>query len=140
MLTTRNSLVRLFPALFVLTLALAACGTDGSNDDSDSNQIGAQPTATIETPSSVPTAADSSVDEQPASDPGDAPAPTVNSEPTAEESAAAVPDPTATPVPVDEPEDPAPGLGSIDSWHNSPPLTLAELRGSPVLLVFWADF
>ena len=33
----------------------------------------------------------------------------------------------------------APEFASIDGWYNSDPLTLAELRGSPVLLVFWSD-
>lgn len=28
---------------------------------------------------------------------------------------------------------------SPERWYNSPPLTLAGLRGKPVLLVFWSD-
>ncbi len=31
-------------------------------------------------------------------------------------------------------------LGSIDAWYNGEPTTLGELQGSPVLLIFWADF
>ncbi len=34
----------------------------------------------------------------------------------------------------------APEIGSIDNWYNGSATTLAELRGSPVLLVFWADY
>lgn len=33
----------------------------------------------------------------------------------------------------------APEIGSISEWHNSPPLSLAALRGRTVLLVFWED-
>lgn len=39
-----------------------------------------------------------------------------------------------------EPEDPAPELHAGGTWYNSEPLTLAELRGEPVLLVFWATY
>jgi hypothetical protein len=35
---------------------------------------------------------------------------------------------------------PAPELATIEQWYNTPPLTIAELRGSPILLVFWAWF
>ncbi len=34
----------------------------------------------------------------------------------------------------------APEIGTIDNWYNGDATTLAELRGSPVLLVFWADY
>jgi hypothetical protein len=34
----------------------------------------------------------------------------------------------------------APEIGSIDNWYNGAGTSLAELRGSPVLLVFWADY
>ena len=30
-------------------------------------------------------------------------------------------------------------IASAERWYNSPPLTLAGLRGKPVLLVFWSD-
>lgn len=30
-------------------------------------------------------------------------------------------------------------IPSPERWYNSPPLTLAGLRGKPVLLVFWSD-
>ena len=34
----------------------------------------------------------------------------------------------------------APEIGTIDNWYNGGATSLAELRGSPVLLVFWADY
>lgn len=34
----------------------------------------------------------------------------------------------------------APELVGLEDWVNSPPLTLAALRGEPVLLVFWATW
>jgi hypothetical protein len=34
----------------------------------------------------------------------------------------------------------APEIGSIDNWYNGGPTSLTDLRGSPVLLVFWADY
>jgi hypothetical protein len=33
----------------------------------------------------------------------------------------------------------APELAGIADWFNAEPLTLAALRGQPVLLVFWSD-
>ena len=55
------------------------------------------------------------------------------------DSAVNTPEPTsstdsAQAVPVDF----APEIGTIDNWYNGGATTLAELRGSPVLLVFWA--
>ena len=34
----------------------------------------------------------------------------------------------------------APELQGLGEWVNSEPLTLAQLRGDPVLLVFWATW
>ena len=34
----------------------------------------------------------------------------------------------------------APEIGSIDNWYNGGATSLADLRGNPVLLVFWADY
>lgn len=34
----------------------------------------------------------------------------------------------------------APELVGLGEWVNSEPLTLAQLRGEPVLLVFWATW
>lgn len=36
--------------------------------------------------------------------------------------------------------EPAPELVGLGEWINSEPLTLAQLRGEPVLLVFWASW
>lgn len=37
------------------------------------------------------------------------------------------------------PSDLAPELTGIANWYNTAPLTLAELQGEAVLLVFWSD-
>ncbi len=115
--------------LLVLSLALAACGDSADDASSDDTNPGAQPVATSDmedVPATEPDAAMS--DDDPGDMPGDAtiPEPAGPTEAMSDEEA--------------EPADPAPEFGSIDSWHNSEPLTLAGLRGSPVLLVFWADF
>jgi hypothetical protein len=34
----------------------------------------------------------------------------------------------------------APELVGLEEWINSEPLTLAQLRGEPVLIVFWASW
>jgi hypothetical protein len=34
----------------------------------------------------------------------------------------------------------APELVGLDEWVNSKPLTLEQLRGEPVLIVFWASW
>ena len=34
----------------------------------------------------------------------------------------------------------APEIGSIDNWYNGGATSLADLRGNPILLVFWADY
>jgi hypothetical protein len=46
-------------------------------------------------------------------------------------------EPTTAAVPHDV--ELAPEFASIDAWHNSEPLTLAGLRGSTVLIVFFSD-
>jgi cytochrome c biogenesis protein CcdA/thiol-disulfide isomerase/thioredoxin len=48
------------------------------------------------------------------------------------------PAPTRTPAGVGLPDfGPAPDFGGISNWFNSPPLTLAKLRGKVVLIDFW---
>jgi len=55
-----------------------------------------------------------------------------------------------TPIPASAPTSAAPvaakvnfapefAIPSPEQWYNSQPLTLAALRGKPVLLVFWSD-
>lgn len=34
----------------------------------------------------------------------------------------------------------APEIGTIDNWYNGEATSLVDLRGNPVLLVFWADY
>lgn len=115
--------------LLALSLLLAACGDSGDSADETADSAGNQPAATS---ASTDTPAPEVTEPAPIPDPVDASEPTAITEPTA----------TAEPALEQEsdPADPAPEFGSIDSWHNTEPLTLAGLRGSPVLLVFWADF
>lgn len=119
-------LAKQFTTLMALVLALplllAACGNSGDATD-DAGDAGGQPAVTI---SSTDTPTPAMTEASPTSDPGSVPEPTAPTEPTPQAEA--------------EPADLAPQLGTIDSWHNAEPLTLAELHGSPVLLVFWADF
>ena len=138
--------------LMVAGLVATACGSDESAAEpvDSSGQIVAQQAtstpilpATVEPATEAPPAnqAETQATDEPTSEP-DVPVtatdiPVVPSEPAPEPTVE--PTPTPEPPPA-EPDNPAPALGSIDSWHNSPPVTLAELRGSPVLLVFWADY
>ena len=108
-----------------LLVALVACGDDDGVDD-NANPSGTQPTATSQPASaSTPAPSDSAQTEVP----NNASEPTTLDQPAAD-----------TPAPEPEPAELAPEFVALDSWHNSEPLTLAGLRGSPVLLVFWADF
>lgn len=47
--------------------------------------------------------------------------------------------PTAAPIAAKANLAPDFAIPSPERWYNSPPLTLAGLRGKPVLLVFWSD-
>ncbi|CAN5607801.1 hypothetical protein BH23CHL2_BH23CHL2_08500 [soil metagenome] len=120
-----------------LGLLLAACGGGEPESGDSAIQPTTQPTATNETAGNDPTAPDDANESAPAREPSRA---------LESASATAEPDPTVTQEPAEaaepqaEPEDLAPELGSIDSWYNGGPTTLAALRGTPVLLVFWADY
>jgi hypothetical protein len=128
---TRPSGCRFLIVALVSGLLIAACGPDDAGDpSSDEGPAGQQgiPTATVPPSSDEPEDGGEEVATEPSATPEPA---SGSSEPTEAEE----PDPEGG-----QPADPAPALGSIDSWHNSEPLTLDQLRGSPVLLVFWADF
>jgi hypothetical protein len=122
----------LAPTVAVIAgLLISGCGSGDANETpNDDGSAGQQ---VVPTNTALPD--DGSSDEsgeQPATDPT----------PTSESSSGST---EATEAEQAEPEQSepaglAPALGSIDSWHNSEPLTLDQLRGSPVLLVFWADF
>jgi len=162
--------VRLLVLSALTLLLVAACGGPESPAEQEAAQqpsatviasaTALQPTATMlpdatasptpqpetQTPTTVAPAATPTV--EPAA-PSATPEPPTSTPPPLEPSATPEPPPTATPVPeptaTPEPpvavaEDLAPALGSIDSWHNSGPLALTDLIGSPVLLVFWADY
>jgi hypothetical protein len=129
------------------SVILAACGDGGASEQATAPaerpgaSLGTQPTPTdTETTADVDRAEPAATPESRADEPA-----ATEAEVAAETTAAPDPEPepaTEPPAeqPIAEPADPAPALGSIDSWHNSEPLALDQLRGSPVLLVFWADF
>lgn len=150
-------IIRLAAVLLTLAVILAACGGDGSGDSDDiSNQPGAQPAAPsgssptqMAEPTSVEPGEDTAempeaASPDPGDNPSDAPEPTAadpSDDPSGVSEPTAADEPVAeSPAPEPEAVELAPEFGSIDSWHNSEPVTLADLRGSPVLLVFWADF
>lgn len=120
-------IVSMVTALFVL---LAACGGDDTEDVASD----ADPAPTEAVAQDEPTA-EPAPTEEPADD---APAPT----PT-EEIAEPEPDPTPTeepdePTPEPAPDvDLAPELAGLTDWSNGEPVTLEDLRGEPVVLVFW---
>jgi hypothetical protein len=123
-------------AMSSVLLVLAACGSDDASDDDAG--IAAEPTATeqvAETPTPQP-------------DPTETPAADDTSE--ADDAAAtptAPPEPTPTPEPDESIDDGdteptpdvdfAPELAGLTDWRNADPVTLEDLRGEPVILVFW---
>ena len=121
----------------LMVMLLAACGDDESPEttlDEVSNtpvgDVATAPTATtpLDAPSTEPTMTQ--------------PADTATMETGSAATAPAGATPAAEPAdddPLPEPDNPAPELTTAGEWYNSEPLTLAELRGNPVLLVFWAS-
>lgn len=109
-----------------LMLVLAACGGD---DDAEDIATDPEPTPTEElidepTPTPEPTVAmsddEAMADETPAEP---EPSPTEVAE-----------EPTPTPA---EDVDLAPEFAGLTDWRNGDPVSLEELRGEPVVLVFW---
>jgi outer membrane biosynthesis protein TonB len=117
----------------VMAIVLASCG--GDDDDADS---------VATTPEPSPTEA-----AQPTSEPEPTatPEPVVSDDSASDDVEPVDPDPTPTeepaePTPTPQPEpaediDFAPELAGLTDWRNTDPLTLEELRGEPVVLVFW---
>ena len=62
------------------------------------------------------------------------PTPTVTSDDAVDD-----PEPTPTPEPEEPAEDfdLAPELAGLTDWRNTDPVSLEDLRGEPVVLVFW---
>lgn len=118
----------IFLVIAAVLITLAACGGDEPAGDEPSSDTASDTTgARTETPEPGPTAK-----AEPTATPEDTPKPT------------AEPDPTATPTvesePASEPAenvDLAPELAGLTEWRNTDPLTLEDLRGEPVVLVFW---
>lgn len=113
-----------------LALVLAACGGDDADDATESAAdpeptptavatVAEEPTATaVPSPEIEPTEA-----AEPDSDPAPDPTPT---------------EPPAEPTPEPDPDvELAPELAGLTDWRNTDPVTLEDLRGEPVVLVFW---
>ncbi len=115
-----------------LALIIAACGSDDTDDAAIESASESDPT-----PTAVATAADepTATAEPEAVEPD--PEATDDSEPDAEPD----PEPTeppAAPTPEPAPDvDLAPELAGLTDWRNGDPVTLEDLRGEPVVLVFW---
>lgn len=136
--------VQALALLLALSVLLAACG-DGEGESADNaNQPAAQSTAA----SGNPTANEELTESEPTAEPIDAstseaPDEAGTVDPPADPDATATSETPAAETQEDEPaeaENLAPEFGTIDNWYNGGPTTLADLRGTPVLLVFWADF
>ena len=117
-----------FPLVAFLAFAvvLAACGGDDADDDTD---IATEPEST---PTEIPVEAEATPEPTvPVATGDDATvAPTQEPEPTTE------PTPEPTPEPAEDVEL-APELAGLTDWRNQDPVTLEDLRGQPVVLVFW---
>ncbi len=115
-------IVSMLAALFVL---LAACGGDDAAEDIATEP---EPTAT----------------EVPADEPTPEPEPTVAAtDDDVADDAPTEPDPTPTAQPEEPTPEPAPAvdlapeLAGLTDWRNGDPVSLEDLRGEPVVLVFW---
>jgi hypothetical protein len=155
-ISEKNQVHRLTTTPFVLLLTfvllmavVAACGEDepepaGSSvvtvtepDPTSTPQPAMNDAATPAVQEPTPVPSGQSVTPVPAT--GE-PAPTTvpaSVEPT--EAAEDVDDQVAD-EPLPEPENPAPELLTTAAWYNTDPLVLRELRGGPVLLVFWNTY
>ncbi len=110
-----------FVLVLTLIVILAACGGDD------------------EAPDDIATAPDPTPEAQPAetSTPEPEPTPTTQDD----DGADAVDD--GEPTPVEEADEPAedvdlaPELTGLTDWRNTDPVSLEDLRGEPVVLVFW---
>jgi hypothetical protein len=118
-----------------LLIVLAACGSDDATDDDAG--IAAEPTATEQaaetpTPQPEPTEVPAADD---AADADDEATPTAAQEPTpTPEPDESIDDGDTEPTPD---VDFAPELAGLTDWRNADPVTLEDLRGEPVILVFW---
>lgn len=109
----------LFGAITIVLLLLAACGDDEPAQDESAGETGATPTQPAPTETEAPATA--------------TPEPQPSATATAEQAESS---PEPEPEPADD-ADLAPELAGLTDWRNSEPLALDELRGEPVVLVFW---
>lgn len=135
-----RSRIRYLPALAVLLILsgfVVACGDDDGTAGLATATPG-QSAATQSDPTQEPDAAaqsSASSAPEPEASPAEEPIPTTKpaSEPTQPPANEETND-----DPLPEPDNPAPEIITAGDWYNSVPLSLAEMRGEPVLLVFWA--
>jgi hypothetical protein len=110
------------PVIVALMVLLAACGGDDTDvEDLEITDSAPTPTerAAQATATPAPTATEAPAEPTPAPDP-------TPTEPVEE----------PTPEPADDVEL-APQLAGLTDWRNIEPVTLEDLRGEPVVLVFW---
>jgi hypothetical protein len=118
----------LVTVLITLVIVLAACGDDATDDEIVADDP--EPTPTEEV-AEEPTAT-------PVTDPTTTPEPDATATPVPEATDDEVdePEPTPTPEPAED-VDLAPELAGLTDWRNTDPTSLEQLRGQPVVLVFW---
>jgi outer membrane biosynthesis protein TonB len=128
-------------AMGVMILLIAACGDDAAEPDSAVDTATPTPAAEAATsPEPSPTVEPEQTPtptEQPAPEPTATPTEPAE-EPKATEEAEPSPEPSPTPEPQPaEDVDLAPEIAALTGWLNGEPVTLEDLRGQPVILVFW---
>jgi outer membrane biosynthesis protein TonB len=134
----RSRWIRLL-ALCGLVLLVAACGDDATEPDAVGSTT--SPTPTTEAATSPEASPTTEPEPTPPGQPSPAPTPTpagAEEEPEATEEADPSPEPSPTtePQPADD-VDLAPEIAALTGWLNGEPVTLSDLRGQPVILVFW---
>jgi hypothetical protein len=148
---TKNHLIFLIIGMVALAI-LSACGGDSDQAPAGNTGLSASTPTAGQASASTPEPAQGSVTEAPAiagtpqvAEIETAVPPVVDPTATASETSVAddpyhADEPADVDEPLPEPDNPAPELASTGTWYNTEPLSLNELRGNPVLLVFWATY
>jgi hypothetical protein len=121
-----------YPTVLAMTISLVvllvACGGDDADEVTD---IATGATPTPETTADDAVDENEEVDPTPVEEAADPTPPEEADEPTPVEDVA---EPTPEPTPE---VDLAPELAGLTDWRNIDPVSLEDLRGEPVVLVFW---